>query len=342
MVRNAGAFLEGIGYIYFSKMILAKAHIGQLGMFELQCAAVAIILVLSCDCVFTANAQFFPTEQAAWCLNRNTPEGEDRYTLSLVPGQDTVIQGLTYMVIEYTTEWTPTMELWPFSRCYVRNDEDGRGFARVDGMEAEVLIGDIDVQVGQIVQDVAIGDSNCENSWEYGTLTDMIVDSIVDLQENGVQARRVYVLPLCFPSVPPDISFWQTGMGTPFGPFLMLDALSAANPECAAVNDTTRFRHVEGVQLGGPLCYCYDLTLGASTPDSEPSIGFWPNPSQGVFQVGSPVTRPFSVFDLQGREILNSLGRDSEIDLTGQPPGVYTAILLTPAGPVAQRLLVLR
>ncbi len=289
-----------------------------------------------------ANAQFFPTEQAAWCLNRNTPEGEDRYTLSLVPGQDTVIQGLTYMVIEYTTEWTPTMELWPFSRCYVRNDEDGRGFARVDGMEAEVLIGDIDVQVGEIVQDVAIGDWNCVTSWEYGTLTDMIVDSIVDLQENGVQARRVYVQPLCSPGASAGISFWQSGMGTPFGPILMLNELSRPSPVCAAVNDTTRFRLFEEVQLGGPLCFCYDLGLGSVMLDHEPSFGFWPNPSQGVFQVRSPVTRPFSIFDLQGREILYSLGRDSEIDLTGQPPGVYTAVLLTPAGPVAQRLVVLR
>ncbi|HQW07472.1 MAG TPA: hypothetical protein PLN12_16435, partial [Flavobacteriales bacterium] len=104
-------------------------------------AAVLVCLAIGCGWVFTATAQFFPTEQAAWCLTRNNPDGTDQYTLSMVPGQDTVIQGLTYMVIEYTTEWTPTMELWPFSRCYVRNDQDGRGFARVDGMEAEVLIG---------------------------------------------------------------------------------------------------------------------------------------------------------------------------------------------------------
>jgi hypothetical protein len=290
-----------------------------------------------------ANAQFFPTEQAAWCLTRNIQGGgEDQYTLSLLPGQDTVIQGLTYMVIEYTAAGTPTIDLWSFPRCYVRNDEDGRGYVRVDAMEAEVLVGDVDVQVGETVPDVAIGDWNCVNSWEHGTVTDMIVDSIVVLQENGLQARRVYVQPLCSPGAAADISFWQTGMGTPFGPILMLNDLSRPSPVCAAVNDTTRFQPFEELQLGGPLCYCYDLELGSVTLDHAPSLGLWPNPSQGVFQVPNPTAWALSVYDIHGREVLYGLPFSREIDLSEQPPGVYTAVLLTPAGPVAQRLMVLR
>lgn len=236
------------------------------------------------------------------------------------------------------------MDLWPFSfsRCYVRNDQDGRGYLRFDGMDVEVLVGDVDVQVGEIVQDVAIDVMACGTYWEYGALTDMIVDSIVDLEEDGVQARRVYVQPLCSPGAAADISFWQTGMGTPFGPFLMFDQLSRPSPVCAAVDDTTRFRHFEELQLGGPLCYCYDLSLGASTLDSAPSLGFWPNPSQGVFQVQNPPAWPLSVYDIHGREVLHGPPYSREIDLSVQPPGVYTAVLLTPAGPVAQRLMVLR
>ncbi|HQX00463.1 MAG: T9SS type A sorting domain-containing protein [Flavobacteriales bacterium] len=305
-------------------------------------AAVLVCLAIGCGWVFTATAQFFPTEQAAWCLTRNNPDGTDQYTLSMVPGQDTVIQGLTYMVIEYTTEWTPTMELWPFSRCYVRNDQDGRGFARVDGMEAEVLIGDVDAQVGEIVQDVAIGDWNCVTSWEYGMLTDMIVDSIVELQENGVQARRVYVQPLCSSGAMAGISFWQTDMGTPFGPILMLNELAGPTPECAAVNDTTRFRLYEELQLGGPLCYCYDLGLGTITLDQAPSLAYWPNPSQGVFRIPSPGSWPLAVYDLHGREVQRLLPYSVEIDLSAQPPGVYTAIIQSPHGRNVQRLVVVR
>ncbi|MCC6541269.1 MAG: hypothetical protein IT225_03505, partial [Flavobacteriales bacterium] len=122
-------------------------------------------------------------------------------------------------MIEYTAEWPPAIDLWSFSRCFVRNDDQGRGYARLDNMDMEVLIGDINAPVGTIIQDVAIVDFACDTYWEYGPLTDMIVDSIVDLSENGLQARRLYVTPLCSPGVAAALSFWQTDLGTPFGPF---------------------------------------------------------------------------------------------------------------------------
>jgi hypothetical protein len=287
-------------------------------------------------------AQFFPTEQAAWCLRRNTPDGTDQYTLALEPTRDTVIQGLTYMVIEYTSIGTPVMDLWPFSRCYVRNDDEGRGYARVDGMDVEMLIGDIDAPVGAIVQDIATGDTNCDSSWEYGSVTDMIVDSIVDLEENGIQARRVYVQPLCYPNFSPSTSFWQADMGTPFGPFLMLNGLSMPSPVCAAVDDTTRFRLFEELQLGGPLCSCYDLELGSGTIHRMTVVDLWPNPSLGLFHLPATQHEPLTVLDIHGREVLHLPPYSREIDLSLQPPGIYTVLQKTGRGRSVQRLVVVR
>lgn len=291
-----------------------------------------------------ACAQFFPTEQAAWCLSRNTPEGEDRYTLALVPDQDTVIQGHTYMVIEYTAEWPPTMDLYPFSawnsRCYVRNDDEGRGYLLADGMDAEVLVGDIDAPVGTIIQDIAADDGSCGTSWEYGPLTDMIVDSIVDLSENGLQARRLYVTPLCSPGVAAALSFWQTDLGTPFGPFLMLNELSRPTPECAAVNDTTRFWIFEELQLGGPLCSCYDTGLEVPVRDEVNSIIVFPNPSRGSFLLHSPNALAVEVHDPLGRLVLRT--NERELDLSEQAPGVYTALIQSSTGRQTVRLVVER
>lgn len=67
----------------------------------------------------------------------------------------------------------------------------------------------------------------------------------------------------------------------------------------------------------------------------------FPNPSTGLFTF-TPSTNAVEkhILDQQGRMLF--VTSEEVIDLTGHPPGVYTAVLFTPAGPVAQRLIVLR
>ncbi|MDX9749671.1 MAG: T9SS type A sorting domain-containing protein [Flavobacteriales bacterium] len=86
----------------------------------------------------------------------------------------------------------------------------------------------------------------------------------------------------------------------------------------------------------------YPLHVGVGERTSDRAIQVYPNPSHGLFQLSAPQPWPLTVLDMHGSEVLRLPPYSREIDLTTQPPGVYTAVLQTPQGRWIQRMVVVR
>nr|MBP9161481.1 T9SS type A sorting domain-containing protein [Flavobacteriales bacterium] len=84
-------------------------------------------------------------------------------------------------------------------------------------------------------------------------------------------------------------------------------------------------------------CWPSSTNVNEGCVDKKPV--FIPNPSTGIFMIGIP-TPSTTVYTSTGQQVWKGTG--NTIDLSSQPPGVYTAVVATERGRQAVRLVVVR
>lgn len=74
---------------------------------------------------------------------------------------------------------------------------------------------------------------------------------------------------------------------------------------------------------------CYEInTVGISHNNSRPAISIYPNPSNGKFQISVGNLQQsenfnLEIFNIEGKQIYQSINSNSEIELSNQPKGIY-------------------
>ncbi|HQW07263.1 MAG: T9SS type A sorting domain-containing protein [Flavobacteriales bacterium] len=306
-------------------------------------AAVLVCLAIGCGWVFTATAQCFPDSSASWCSDDLNNSDFIRIQMLMRSDPDTVILGRTYKRIEeYNREaWAENSVF--IQRYYVRSTPDGKGYVMLLDSMQEYLAADVSAAVGDTVHDVlAVWSSGPLPSFD---LRNVVVDSIITLENNGVTVDRQFVHAVGVDPLVPYIghyTFWQAGIGNSTGPLMQLGiTLGNTEPICLRVEDTYVYNGnflLPG--LPGIPCECSLLPVGIeSRTNAQPTIG--PNPSTGLFNfTTSQRVLEAIIFDPQGRRILRT--KEQYIDLTGCAPGLYTAVVTTTHGSQTVRLVVLR
>lgn len=241
---------------------------------------------------------------------------------------DTLINGTVYQVIEEFRDYV-------YTRSYfVRSDLSGKGYAYLPDSAAEFLTGDVAALQGDTVYDVLWSNTNASVIDYF--LVDMIVDTVIELNNAGVHVTRHYFEPL-----PVGNIFWQAGMGTSFGPMLDL----TGSPWGCWIGDTMMLGGFPD-GLPGPICDepCPLLSNGNGINDhaKHTMLQPHPNPSPGVFQLAALLPWSLTVLDMHGREVLHLPPYSRDIDLSLHPPGIYTVLQNTGQGLSVQRLVVVR
>jgi hypothetical protein len=323
------------------------------------------ILILWSIPTSEAASQFFPTRNAEWCAYSSS----DGLKYWMPPEPDTLVGGLVYQKVLRFTCWS---DFQPPGSCdqltgngyayeqtiLARSTPDGKGYVRAAMDTVDHLVGDIAAEVGDTVRNVLIFDDLLD-VWQAPTLRpkfDVVVDSIVEVERWGVSVRRHFVHEVTFWNAvnhPPGFFiarnfFWQEGMGTSHGLVLRADTLTMTlySLRCAMSGDSTVYSWYFGgtstppwgYPPGGPAC-CAPWDVGVAEHTTEPSVTT-ENPSSGLFRLNATTPINVAVFDAQGRLVTSVRG--NEIDLTAQPPGVYTAVVRSAGGRAAVRLVVVR
>ena len=288
-----------------------------------------------------ALGQAYPTSNAVWCLSNSSFPGLHT-RLQTGNNPDTLINGVVYTRI-WDLRW-PDDFAW-MNEYYVRNGEDGKGYAYLLDSLAEYKTMDLNATVGDTVHDVLMLNEFFPECGESGTvLTTMVVDAVDTITNAGVTVVRHYVRPPCYDLGSFDASrfFWQAGAGTSHGAILQATiGFGHTDPECVTVNDTNAYNgysNPSGLPGGDPCCHA--LTTGIGSTQEVASICVTPNPSNGLFTLSNGLKQGFTVFNAQGQFISN--GRGPEIDLSAQPTGLYTAVIGTASGQQVVRLVVQR
>ena len=266
-----------------------------------------------------SQAQFYPEAKAYWRGvddNGGPPFFNVGLVMPLYP--DTLINGITYKRIRENNDASGSAEV--IRDHYVRSAPDGKGYVYIPDSAAEFLTGDLNAQAGDTVRDVLVS-LTTETDIHY-MLTDVIIDSVIDVLVGGIPKTRCYGGGSNVPH------FWQTGMGTISGPMLEI----TGQWWYCCVNDT--------LQSGSGSCPSWSTDVSDLTTGPEPSIIQGSNPSTGLFELRGSAIRTVEVRDMHGRLVIAAQG--SRIDLSDRPAGVYTATVINGTARRIVRLVVER
>ncbi|HOY29364.1 MAG TPA: T9SS type A sorting domain-containing protein [Flavobacteriales bacterium] len=291
-----------------------------------------IFFLLALGATTHSTAQFYPNGDARWCGRDDdgSPPGYDvNYQMNADP--DTLIGEQVYKRIHEYRDYELTRVY------YVRSDASGKGYAYIPDSSAEYLTGDLSAQAGDTVRNVL-----WSNTYQSGIdyfVRDMVVNSIETLTNEGVTVERHYVRHVTDPLFHP-FQFWQSGMGTTYGPMLELTGSAWA----CMVGDTAMYNMENDNGLPGPigvqLCSVIDQGNVITGSDQVGGTVVHPNPSYGLFHIATPSPMLLIVCDMHGREVLHLPPYSRDIDLSLHPPGIYTVLQNTGQGRSVQRLVV--
>jgi hypothetical protein len=290
----------------------------------------ALVLMTS----VVSNAQFYPSANAVWCGgddNGGPPGFNVQFQMGIFP--DTLINATGYKKIsEYNSA---TGQFILIRDYYVRSDPNGRGYVYLPDSMAEFLTGDIFAESGDTVRNVLFAVSG--ESYVSYLLEDFIVDSVVQLSNAGVTVTRQYLDPTGFNPLGASQVFWQAGMGTSFGPVMEGSGGFVLCGVGNAIQYDLGNNGLPGPDNVGEICWPISTNVNEGCVDKKPV--FIPNPSTGIFTIGIP-TPSTTVYTSTGQQVWKGTG--NTIDLSSQPPGVYTAVVATERGRQAVRLVVVR
>lgn len=261
---------------------------------------------------------------------------------------DTVIDGRVYQRMqEYPENWSGYV-----NRYYVRSTNEGRGYMFMPDSITEYLTGDTAALAGDTVHDVLVWNSvvQCATGLVFHNyaLYDVVVDSVRWFNHLGVSVYRQYLHLPCQVGVsdffPPSSFFWQAGMGTSGGACLhRRSSFDERILNCACIQNVNVFLYdnifdnIVGWP-GGPACCSLAIGIMETSTLTKPMAT--PNPSAGLFKVGTDESASIEVFDPLGRPVIRTAG--ATIDLSKDPPGTYVARLTSKKSRSFVRLVVQR
>lgn len=277
-----------------------------------------------------SRAQFnaLPDHHAQWVVHLyDGPDflGEESYSLSDTPG-DTLIDSE------------------PFTRLYFGATPIG---ALRDNGIGQVHFHSYDDQTTHLLYDFAVstGDTVSVYNQPYFT-TPLYITGVDSVQYAGQWRRRIGVSES---STSTDAgSYWVQGIGGIEGDFWSGGLLSTCacltvsisyRLFCASANDTIQYGLGEGMPGGCSIAQNVSENSYYAV-DCRAGLDAHPNPSTGVFKLTGEQPRSFSVTNAQGLVVVTD--RSLQIDLIGQPPGLYVALIETPRGVQSLRLVVER
>jgi hypothetical protein len=297
----------------------------------------------------TAFSQFYPDINAVWCgtvLIESVTGFSIQFQMSDTP--DTLMNGTVYKRI--SAFGNPSSGFQFIGDYYVRSDVDGKGYLYRPSIGDELLTGDINAQAGDTVQDVLVA------VWEEPFFTfqlfDLVVDSVVVLSNEGVTVTRHYFDPTTLlpfnPFNPIDARkvFWQAGMGTAFGPFVVG---SSSFYQCV-VNDTMQYdlsnNGLPGPGGVGQSCWQLNLATPESGIQGNGGMRISPNPAENdlvIELIGSDahLGGQITFFDPLGRVVLvsNIDGPIKQLDVAALK-GFYSIVLESGAGHFIARVVI--
>ena len=188
---------------------------------------------------------------------------------------------------------------------------------------------------GDTVFDVYVDNNLCEFPGELPpVLLDMIVDSVITYENDGIEVIRHYVHTPCYDGNNASWNahrfFWQAGMGTSGGPFMQIrPGLSPIDLYCARV-DTTVVYGLGGFP-GGPLTCCYPISQSMGDPITPVNyLDLWPNPATNTLNIRCSDERESTIrmYDSMGRLVLTTTMRGPLLilDVT-ELSGLYIVVL---------------
>ncbi len=285
-----------------------------------------------------AKAQFnvyhpFPDSNAVWgmgagCIDGNCGTGE--YIRDSYSG-DTLIDGFTYKRIEHEVLVTAGGCCYPpegLGMGFLREDVSARKvYWRWPGESSDTLLYDFNLDVGDTINGLFRFPSN---DWIVVSVDSVIVDSNYRRRIN-FDTSDVYQ---CM-----RFSFIE-GVGSTagltneyYGPGEMGSIL-----ECFSVGGEVRYTE----PCNPDTVACGELPVNVqSFFNKRTELAVSPNPSSGQFTING-IIKPTTVFVYSSTGQPVWQGSGNTIDLTAQPPGVYTAVIATERGRQAVRLVVLR
>ncbi len=307
-----------------------------------QTMRTTFVCLITLGSALAASGQFYPDANALWC-GTVLIESLTGFSVQFQMGDspDTLLSGTAYKRISAFGNASGSYEF--IGDYYVRSDVTGKGYVYRPGVGDELLSGDIAAQAGDTVHDVLVA------VWDPPAFTfqfrDFVVDSVVLLSNAGVSVTRHYLDPTPlhpfnpFNPISASQVFWQAGMGTAFGPFVIG---SSSFYQCV-VNDTMRYdlsnNGLPGPGGAGQACWPVSTGLNEAVLGGNAYMTVLPNPSSGLFHFGQ-VAEQIIVYNAEGRLLFRQSGQ--EVDLSTYPPGLYHAVVRTVQSVGHVRLVVVR
>ncbi len=297
----------------------------------------ALLVAAICILMPRTKAQFnvyhpFPDSNAVWgmgagCIDNNC--GTAEYVQDAYAG-DTLIDGFTYKRIEHEVLVTAGGCCFPpegMGMGFLREDVSARKvYWRSPWITSDTLLYNFNLNTGDTL-DGYFG--YCNQGWTVQSVDSILVGSSYRKRINFDTSET------CGP-----FSFIE-GVGSNiglticyYGHFEM-----GARLECFSVGGDILYT----APCGNPdLVACGKLPVNIpGVPNTWKELAATPNPSSGHYTL-SAIVPPFtiSVYSATGKQVWQGSG--NTIDLSTQPPGVYTAVLATERGRQVLRLVVLR
>ena len=309
----------------------------------------SFVCSITLGCALTASGQFYPDAKALWCGNVLI-ESLTGFSVQfqMRDSSDTLMSGTVYKKISAFGNSSGSYEF--IGDYYVRSDVNGKGFVYRPGVGDELLAGDVAAQAGDTVYDVLVA------VWDAPVFTflyrDLVVDSVVVLSNAGLSVTRHYLDPTPlhpfnpFNPISASQVFWQAGMGTAFGPFVIG---SSSFYQCV-VNDTMRYdlsnSGLPGSGGAGQLCWQLNLATPETATQGFVRMRISPNPTDGdlVVELVGNVAHlggRLALIDPTGRVVMASYmnGLVKHLDVAGFQ-GFYTIVLESGAGRFIGRVVI--
>lgn len=304
-------------------------------MNQVLCARSTLACVILSFAIPACHGQFdaLPDSNAVWYDHFWDPWTYDwsaTYYMSSELG-DTLINDTVYSALRGYGNWSS----WPGIFCGGLFDNGiGQVYYYHPNTSSTNLLMDFDVMPGDSVVNVSTG-SAFDNTTTLRTLYIVQVDTIL-IGNRWRKAIGIVGAPPAQIGYDP-IHWWIEGIGGTGG-LLETSGLMALDIsgglECMSLGDSILWHW-------GPAGYpgsC--LSVGIEEESNDHELRASPNPSTGRFQLSGNFQVPAQVFDVVGS--LVAAPTSSTIDLTTQPPGIYTAVITSSAGRQVLRLVVER
>ncbi|MBL7963160.1 MAG: T9SS type A sorting domain-containing protein [Flavobacteriales bacterium] len=292
-----------------------------------SCLMAALLIV----CDGSGQIDVLPVSSAQWQISYyDGPDLMFDELFYLDADNDTLIDGSTYHKL---TGYYPGAGIF-FAGAY-RSDGNGKLYFRTT-FDQTVLLYDLDVQVGDTLDviNVSIGSPVLDSISMRVETVDTVLLASRERKRIGVQQVWPGMGPLGNP-----IHYWIEGIGGTGGLLTTCGCATLSGSSelrCMSANDTIQYHYFSGAVTSGMPGDCFPVQ-GMTENGPDHALRVFPNPSHGPFTIEQVPRGEMIVLAPLGVVVAHT--HANELDLTGHPPGVYTAVVTTGYGRQVVRLV---